>query len=98
MLQEKGKGQIDMATMEKVQRLERQLDETRKSYQREMLLNKSLSTYNDELNRQNEELEVPLMANVESNSNPGVVEHALLGQAAEAEQAILLPAAILHLE
>lgn len=40
-MQDKNKTTVDIQALEKIQKLERALDEIRKNYQREMLLNRT---------------------------------------------------------
>ncbi|KAM3146660.1 hypothetical protein pb186bvf_001190 [Paramecium bursaria] len=66
-MQDKNKTTVDIQALEKIQKLERALDEIRKNYQREMLLNRTYQIQNQELNRIVEDLESRLTVLISSN-------------------------------
>ncbi|CAD8168058.1 unnamed protein product [Paramecium octaurelia] len=61
------KKQIDPNVVEKINKYERMIEELRKNYQREMLLNKTLETANNELQRNCEDLESQKQILINSN-------------------------------
>ncbi|CAD8177971.1 unnamed protein product [Paramecium pentaurelia] len=61
------KKQIDPNIVEKINKYERMIEELRKNYQREMLLNKTLETANNELQRNCEDLESQIQILINSN-------------------------------
>ncbi|CAK94899.1 unnamed protein product (macronuclear) [Paramecium tetraurelia] len=61
------KKQIDPNIAEKINKYERMLEELRKNYQREMLLNKTLETSNNELQRKCDDFESQIQILINSN-------------------------------
>ncbi|CAK86985.1 unnamed protein product (macronuclear) [Paramecium tetraurelia] len=61
------KKQIDPNVVEKINKYERMIEELRRNYQREMLLNKTLETANNELQRNCEDLESQKQILINSN-------------------------------